>query len=408
MRENEATGLKLAYLMNTYPVTSGTFIRREIAAIEAAGTPVTRFAVRRWGEALVDPQDQAEQARTRYLLSGNVFGLIGAFLATLFTRPDRIARALPAWFGLIRAARGRLVQHVSYLMQATLLRRETARAGITHVHCHFCTNAAAVAMLSRLMGGPRYSFTVHGPDELIDLPGTGIAAKIGNAAAVIAITRYCRDRLRAHVAQDIWPRIHIVHCGLRLADFPDTAGDPAGTTLVCVGRLCPQKGQVHIPAAAAEVRRRFPDLRVLLIGDGESRAAIEAEIATHGVGDIVTLAGWRSNAEVREALQAGRALLLPSYAEGLPIVIMEAFALRRPALTTTIAGIPELVDGACGWLVRPGDHQQLVAAMADAMAASPDRLAAMGAEGRARVVARHDLATIATQITQIFAAARPF
>ncbi|WP_380873805.1 colanic acid biosynthesis glycosyltransferase WcaL [Sphingomonas sp. DBB INV C78] len=396
--------MKLAYLLNSYPMTSTTFIRREIAAIEETGVPVTRYAVRHWDGALVDPLDLAEQERTHYLLTGNTTGLFLAFLAELLTRPHCVARALPAWFGLIRAAKGRLVQHVAYLMQAAALRRETAKAGITHLHCHFSTNATAVAMLSRLMGGPAYSFTVHGPDELIDLPGGGIRAKIENAHAVIAITRYCRGRLTEHVGENIWDRIHIVHCGLKLEDFPDRDDAPAGSTLVCVGRLCPQKGQVHIPAAVAEVRKTFPDLHVTLIGDGESRAAVEAEIAKHDVADAITLAGWRSNAEVRTAIEGARSLLLPSYAEGLPIVIMEAFAMRRPALTTTIAGIPELVDASCGWLVAPGDHDALVAAMSDAMAAPPERLAAMGVEGRKRVEAGHDLARIAPELVRVFGA----
>lgn len=397
--------MKLAYLLNSYPMTSTLFIRREIEAIEAAGTPVKRFAVRHWGEPLVDPLDRAEATRTQYLLSGNAAGLAVAFLAMLVTRPHRLARALPAWLGLIRAAKGRIVHHVAYLMQAAALRRAAGTAGIDHIHCHFSTNAAAVAMLCRLMGGPRYSFTVHGPDELVDLPGSGIRAKIGHAHAVVAITDYCRGRLAEHVDARTAERIYIVHCGLKLEDFPDTAGPPAGSTLLCVGRLCPQKGQVHIPAAVAAVRDRFPDLRVVLIGDGESRKDVEAEIARHGVGDRVTLAGWRSNAEVRAMLRDARALLLPSYAEGLPIVIMEAFALRRPALTTTIAGIPELVDATCGWLVPPGDHDALVAALTDAMAADEARLTAMGAEGRARVAQRHDLARIAPQLLALFTAA---
>lgn len=395
--------MKLAYLLNSYPMTSTTFIRREIEAIEQTGLPVQRFAVRRWADTLVDPLDQAEQTQTRYLLSGNAVGLVLAFLADILTRPHRMARALPAWFRLIRAARGRFIHHIAYLMQAAALRRAAAKDGITHIHCHFSSNATAVAMLCRLMGGPRYSFTVHGPDELIDLPGAGIRAKIANASAVIAITRYCRDRLRDHADRTDWNRIHIVHCGLKLDDFPDTAGPPAGSTLVCVGRLCPQKGQVHIPAAVAAVRARFTDLRVILIGDGESRAAIEAEVAKHQVDDMVMLAGWASNAEVRAVIGQARALLLPSYAEGLPIVIMEAFALRRPALTTTIAGIPELVDSNCGWLVAPGDHDALVAAITDAMAATPEQLAAMGAEGRTRIEARHNLARIAPKLTAIFA-----
>ena len=394
--------MKLAYLLNSYPMTSTTFIRREIAAIERTGVPVKRFAVRHWGEQLVDPADIAEQARTEYLLTRNIGILLIGALCAAITRPAALIAAWPAWRALLRAAGGGLVRHVSYLLQAIHLQHRCAKLGITHIHAHFSTNAAGVAMLCRLMGGPSYSFTVHGPDELVDPAANAIATKAQHARNVVAITAYCRGRLQEALAPDLHDRITIIPCGIEPADYAD-APAPSGGALLCVGRLCPQKGQVEIPAAVAALKDRFPDLHVLLVGDGESRSAIEHAIAQHKVADRVRLIGWRSNEEVRALLRTSRALLLPSHAEGLPVVIMEALASGRPVISTTIAGIPELVDEGCGWLYAAGSTEGLRDAIAAALEASPDRLMAMGAEGRRRVAERHDIDRIAPLLTALFA-----
>jgi glycosyltransferase involved in cell wall biosynthesis len=392
----------LAYLLNSYPMTSTTFIRREIAAIEAAGVSVKRFAVRHWNEPLVDPDDVAEQVRTEYLLTGNVGGLLTGPIGAILCYPVRLARTLPILLSLIRAAGGRVVHHIGYLLQAIHLRRRCEMMGITHIHAHFSTNAATVAMLCRLIGGPTYSFTVHGPDELVDPQSNGIVLKAEHARRIVAISHYCRDRLRDALPERLWDRIAIIPCGLDLDRF---VPPPPGTgPLLCVGRLCAQKAQVEIPAAIAALAGRFPDLRVDLIGDGHARPAIEQAIRDHGVEDRVTLHGWRGNAETARMLAASRALLLPSHAEGLPIVIMEAFALGRPVITTRVAAIPELVDASCGWLFDAGSVEGLREAIAAAMTAESGTLEAMGAEGRRRVEARHDLKNIAPMLIETFGA----
>jgi colanic acid/amylovoran biosynthesis glycosyltransferase len=394
--------MTLAYLLNSYPMTSTTFIRREIAAIEAAGVPVKRFAVRRWGEPLVDPLDIAEQHRTEYLLTRNLGVLLAGAIVALLTRPRAVFAALPALRSLIACAGGGRVRHIAYLLQAIRLQRRCAALGIDHLHAHFSTNAAAVAMLCRLMGGPRYSFTVHGPDEFVNPHAAGIVAKARHAAAIVAISSYCSEKLHELLPESCWPYIEIIPCGLNICEFPHIAAPAAAGPLLCVGRLCAEKGQVEIPAAAAALVPRFPGLEIWLVGDGPMRASIEAGIAGWGLGDRVKLLGWRSNAEVRDLIAASRALLLPSHAEGLPIVIMEAFALGRPAITTRVAAIPELVDAATGWLCDPGDGDGLQAAIAAALDAPPEQLAAMGREGRRRVEARHDLATIAPRLIALF------
>lgn len=398
--------MKLAYLLNSYPMTSTTFIRREITAIERAGVPVKRFAVRHWSERLVDPQDMSERNRTEYLLTGHAAGLVRGLAAYGLRHPRSFGEAFEMMGVLRRAAGGGTVRHAAYLAQAIRLKKRCERLGITHVHAHFSTNAAAVALLCRLLGGPRYSFTVHGPDELEAFAENSLTEKALHAHSVIAITDYCQGRLKDHLPEFLWDRIRVVPCGLDLRDYPPTPPPPSmSTRLLSVGRLCPQKAQVEIPAAiAAAAADGARELSVVLVGDGESRAAVEREITATGTGGRIKLLGWRSNAEVRRRIGETRALLLPSHAEGLPIVIMEAFALGRPVIATRIAGIPELVDESCGWLVDPGDGAALAAAIRAAMAAGKGELGKMGRAGRKRIVACHDIDAIAPRLIALFAA----
>jgi colanic acid/amylovoran biosynthesis glycosyltransferase len=397
--------MKVGYLMNTYPVTSGTFIRREIHALEAQGWTVRRYAVRRWSEALVEPADRTEAERTRYLLQGRAAGLLRDFAAVAIADPRGALRAIGTCVRLARNAGGG-ARHLAYLLEAASLTRFARRDGVRHVHAHFSTNTAAVALLARRMGGPSYSFTAHGPDEFVDPAASSLALKVEGSAFVAAISHYARTRLALAAGMAHWDRIHVVRCGLALDAFPVSDRPFDGPpTLVCVGRLCVQKGQTLIPAAVERAAARRPDLKVILIGDGDTRGAIEAEIAARGLAGRVVLAGWRANAEVAEAIAGARTLLLPSFAEGLPIVIMESLALGRPVITTYIAGIPELVDSECGWIVPAGDEAGLATAIDAALDAPAEVLSRMGRVGRARIERLHDLTRSAETLGRLFAAA---
>ncbi|HEU4460470.1 MAG TPA: glycosyltransferase family 4 protein [Methylibium sp.] len=395
----------IAYLLNTYPLTSTTFIRREIAALEARGVPIARYAVRRWAEPLVEPRDIADQQRTHYLLSGNVAGLVKALFAELLTNTAGFARGLRLWARLCANQRELSPRFVAYLMQACYFRRRSAADGIGHVHAHFSTNATAVAMLAHAMGGAGYSFTAHGPDEFVDPTPNSVGLKVQRAAFVVAISQYCRTRLVLAAGMASWPKIVLGRCGLALDDFrPDYRFEPGRLDFVCVGRLCPQKAQVLIPPALALLKAEFPALKVHFVGGGESRAALEAAIAEHGVADQVVLHGWQGNDRVKELLAHGRALLLPSFAEGLPVVIMEALAMGRPVISTYIAGIPELVDEGCGWIVPAGSVEALADALRAAARATPAELEAKAREGRARVERQHDVNELARILEAQFAA----
>lgn len=395
--------MKLGYLMNTYPLTSTTFIRREIEALVSMGVEIKRYAVRHWDGKLVDPLDIADQARTHYLLSGNVLNLLLSFLIVLFTKPVGFFRAANVWLQVCRNA-GLSIKHFAYFLQATYFYRLTKKEGLQHVHVHFSTNATTVAMLAKQMGGPSYSFTAHGPDEFVDPTAASMFLKVQHAAFVVAISNYCRVQLVRFSSYDFWDKIIIAHCGIHVDEFePSFTFDENNQSLICVGRICPQKAQLLFPAAIAQIKDEFPNVHVHFIGDGESRAALEAEIKKYAVEKFVTIHGWKANLEVRKMVKQNRALLLPSFAEGLPVVIMEAFALGRPVISTYIAGIPELVDVSCGWMTPAGSIEGIANAMRAALKTPVSTLEAMGKEGRKRVEAEHNLKTIAPILAQAFA-----
>ncbi|MCC1481202.1 glycosyltransferase family 4 protein [Roseibaca sp. Y0-43] len=393
--------MRIGYLMNTYPVTSATFIRREIAAVEALGVEVKRFAIRPWQEPLIEAADRAEAAKTHYLLTAGSLRLVGYLLAELLRNPRGVLHALGAMWAMARAAGpGAFVRHMAYLLEAVHLKR--AAKGCDHIHAHFTTNTAAVALLCHRLGGPGYSFTAHGPDEFDDPKASSLALKLAEARFAVAITQFARTRLALAGGAAIWDKLHVVHCGVDVSDLTPTPPPEGDAPFVCIGRLCPQKAQVLLVQAMADVLETHPQARLVLIGDGETRSEIEALIARHGLAQAVELRGWADGDAVKAALKASRAMVLPSFAEGLPIVIMEAFALGRPVISTYIAGIPELVDREAGWLVPAGDVAALADSLRKCLETPMHRLEAMGENARARVEERHDLRDSARRLKALF------
>lgn len=396
----------IAYFVNQYPKVSHSFIRREIAAVEAQGFEVLRIALRGWDAEVVDQDDRAERSRTRYLLRQGLRGLMAPMLRQLTARPGRFWSALK--LAVRMAARGEraLPYHLVYLAEAAQVVEWCAAAGVRHIHAHFGTNSAEIVMLAQCLGGPSYSFTVHGPEEFDKPIALGLDEKIRRSAFTVAITSFCRSQLYRWVEQGAWDKIAIVHCGLERGFYAGAPTLPAlAPRLVCIGRLCEQKGQLLLVEAAAQLQRQGIVFELVLAGDGEMRPQIEERIAHHGLQQQVRITGWISSQQVREELLAARAMVLPSFAEGLPVVIMEAMALRRPVLTTYIAGIPELViHGENGWLFPAGDVERLVQSMRSCLAASPEQLARMGQAAQLRAVERHSINVEAGKLVRLFQA----
>ncbi|TDK42133.1 glycosyltransferase [Antarcticimicrobium luteum] len=398
--------MKIAYVLNTYPLPSHSFIRREVRALERGGSQVLRLAMRRSALPLVDAQDREEEAQTQYVLERGAGRLLLALAGRALRHPGRTWAALRQAIRAGRASQVGVLRHLIYLAEAAEVANRCAAEGVAHMHAHFGTNATTVAMLAHALGGPGYSFTTHGPEEFDAPAALSLGDKLDRSAFAVAISQFGRSQLCRWAAFETWERIKVVHCGIEPGAFADPTPLPGGPLrLVNIGRFSEQKGQVLLIEAMAALHAAHPGLHLTLVGDGELRGALERAIAAHGLDDAVTLTGWLDEAGVRRELAAAHALILPSFAEGLPMVVMEAMAAARPVIATYIAGIPELVrPGETGWLVPAGDAQALTDSVAEMAATPPAALTAMGQAGRARVLARHDAETEAARLAAHIAA----
>lgn len=407
--------MKIAYLVNTYPRASHTFIRREVQALERMGHEVHRFAMRSERGSLIDPADLAEDDRTEHVLQKGLGPVLRVGLRWAVAHPAKLATAFAAAMragkrgaGQTPGTGGRLRQLI-YLIEAAYVAQRCDALGIQHLHAHFGTNSTAVAMLAYLLGGPRYSFTVHGPEEFDAPLALGLDEKIYHATFVVAISSFGRSQLYRWAALPDWKKLHVVHCGIEPAKFTATSPPPnGGPHLVAIGRLAEQKGFSLLIEALSLALPLHPDLRLTLVGDGPMRPEIEALIDANGLTQNVTLAGWQDEAGVQAALATTQALILPSFAEGLPMVVMEAMAAGRPVIATAIAGVPELVVATeTGWVVPAGDPLALAEAIA-ALASTPqDTLAAMGQAARVRVFERHDIDVEAAKLAALISGQQP-
>ena len=390
--------MKIAYILNTYPQPSHSFIRREMRALEAAGHDVYRFAMRAPDGVMVDPQDQAEREKSEYVLAESVGSLAKSVWKMLRNDSAAFFEALKAAVTLGRASDVGVPRHLIYLAEACYVAQRCEAEGITHAHAHFGTNATSVAMLAHLLGGPKYSFTVHGPEEFDSPRDLSLGAKMHDAAFTVAISQFGRSQLCRWADADGWDRIEVVHCGIEPNRFDVSAPLPKGPRrLVAIGRFVEQKGQLALVKAMAQVAVK--DVHLTLIGDGDMRGQIEALIAKHKLGQRITLTGWLDEKSVRAELDAAHALIMPSFAEGLPMVVMEAMAAARPVIATYIAGTPELVqDGKTGWLVPAGDVPALAQAIDTFATTSLATLTKMGLAGRTRVFDRHNVTVEAAKL----------
>lgn len=406
--------MRIAYLVNQYPQPSQAFIRREIRALEAQHVEIARFTVRRYKSALVDPADQQEQTKSVSILEQGLPVLLLDTLVAAITSPLRFWRALAMTLRHARRGDRGLIVQLAYLAEAATLKRLLRNAGVDHVHAHFGTNSTEVVLLCHMLGGPGYSFTAHGPEEFDRVIALHLRDKVHYSAFAVSISSYGRSQLWRWIDFEDWHKVKVVHCGVD-EQFLGNGGPtpvPDSRDLVCVGRLVGQKGQLVLLDAARRLRDAGERFCIHFLGDGPLRGALERSIAEHRLEAHVKLHGFTSNAEVCRQIKGARAMVLPSFAEGLPVAIMESLALGRPCITSYVAGIPELVvPGESGWLVPAGDADALVAAISEALATPAERLTQMGRHGMERVRARHDIMREAARLRAYFEeavdAARP-
>ena len=394
--------MRIAYFTNQYPAPSHTFIQREIVALEARGHDLHRYAIRQSATPLVDPVDIQEAGKTRYVSRLGVLGIAGHILRSVVKYPYGMLKAIAHTKMYADAAGRSYFLHLAYLLEAMILADWCRRDNIEHLHAHFGTNPSTIAALAHQISGIKFSFTVHGADEFDRPVGWGLGHKMHAASFTVGVSSWGRGQLMRWAKPDDWAKIHVVHCGIDNRYLADETHDLSREKrLLCVARLSPEKGHILLLEAARILRDEGHEFKLILAGDGPLRNRLEQEVKRLELSDVVTFLGTISQQVVQDEMLRSRAFVLPSFAEGLPVVLMETMALRRAAISTYVAGIPELVRPDNGWLVPAGDTYALSRAMIEALTASDDELSQKGEVGRHRVLERHNIQTLAAQLEQL-------
>ena len=401
--------MRLAYIVSRYPSISHAFILREVLALRRAGVQIDTFTIRRAGDdQLLSDDDRAEDATTYVVVPPRPGTLIGSHAAALASRPGRYLSTLRLAIRLrARGPRAALWQ-LFYFGEAAMVWRECRRRGIRHIHAHHANVGSDVALLASHLGGEgwSWSFTMHGPTELFDVREHRLGQKVELARFVACISDYARSQLMALVGPSHWAKLRVVHCGVDVArfDLVDRAGAGREPEILTVGSVVPRKGQALLVEAVAELARRGVQARLTVVGDGPRLQELRTLAERLGVADRVTFAGAVGQDRIGAYYQRAGLFALPSFAEGVPVVLMEAMATGLPVVASRIAGVPELVeDGVSGLLVEPGSVSSLTGALARLLSDRPEQRRAMGEKGREKVVAEFDLEQTAGQLRETFA-----
>lgn len=398
----------LAYLTGEYPRATDTFIQREIAALRALGIEVITCSIRRTDDShLVGPEQRAEARATYYVLevARNPGRLLVDHIATFVISPRRWLSALALAWRCRSPGLKSLMWQLFYFAEAGVLARHLKRRGVRHLHNHFANSSCSVAMLTSEISGIPFGFTLHGPAIFFEPRRWHIDEKIARARYVACISHFCRSQAMIFSDPSYWTKLRIVHCGVEPTLYDRPKQTKEFHRLLFVGRLARVKGIAVLLESLVRLRERHPDLVLRLVGDGPDLGWLKSQARLLCIEDAVEITGYQSQAQVAEHLSEADVFVLPSFAEGVPVVLMEAMASRTPAVASRIAGVPELLeDGVTGFTVQPGDGEGLVAAIAELLE-DPEQRREMGEAGRAKVQAEFDSAREARWLLKIMSAA---
>ncbi|HLL71060.1 MAG TPA: glycosyltransferase family 4 protein [Pyrinomonadaceae bacterium] len=396
--------LRFAYLVSQYPAANHTFILREIKQLRVMGFEIRVASVSAPDrpQARMTAEERAEVDATYYVKSVGLARALSINLGTLFARPAGYLKGLAYALKLGKLDLRKTARNLFYFAESIVVGRWMERERLTHVHAHF---SSTVALLLSKTFPVSISMTIHGPAEFVDPVGFSLREKIAASRFVCAISNYGRSQLMLTADARDWERIEVAPLGIEPEVFSPRPfrPEPDVFEVICVGRLAAVKAQRILVAAIELLAREGRAVRLRLVGDGADRASLEAYVAARGLGANVVFEGWLNEDEVLARLRGSDAFALASFAEGVPVVLMEAMAMEIPCVATRITGIPELIrDRVDGLLVAPASAEELAEALRRLMDDARLRRT-LGAAGRVRVLEKYDLARNTAQLANIFA-----
>ena len=409
--------MRVAYLVGRYPWVTHTFILRELRALDRLGAEVHRFSIWRTDEqALLTPVDREEWCKTQALLATTPARALRAHLRALARTPHAYATTLGRALALSAAGLRRRMVAVSWFVEAVLLWDACRRRGVRHIHVHLDGTAPMVALLTVEFanagadgaGGWSWSQTIHGSKEFYDVYREQLDAKASSASFIACISDYTRSQVMAFVPEELWHKLVVVRCGVDLDEFaPRGPYADDELRILTVGRVDAMKGTVVLLEALQRLAERGLRPTLIVVGDGASKAKAIAMAERLGVSHQVRWEGAVGQDRIRDYYAGCDVFCLPSFAEGIPIVLMEAMAMEVPVVANAITGIVELVEnGVSGFLVRPGRVDELTEQLAKLLE-DPALRRSMGRAGRARVQSEYDLKTNVRRLARVLAEGPP-
>lgn len=398
--------MKLAYLISQYPAISHTFILREILQLRDMGFEIHPASINSPDrpQAQLTEQEQQEAKTTWYVKQQGVASAAIATLSVLLTNPAGFGRGLRLALKLGSLDLRKLALNFAYFVEALMLGRWMRRLGLSHLHVHFATPAASVGLLCKAVFGIGYSFTVHGPDEFYDAPGYRLPEKLQGADFVVCISHYARSQVMKLSPVECWPKYDVSRLGVDPNRFSPAENKPENEAfeLLCVGRLTSAKGQHILLEALKLLVEAGRKVRLVFVGTGPDRPSLESQTSRLGLNQAVEFTGAINQDHILAYYAKADAFVLPSFAEGLPVVLMEAMAMGLPCVTTHITGVPELIQNqVTGCLVAPSD----VAGLAEAISYlidHPDQARRIAKAGREKVMADYVLSRNVEGLAEIF------
>jgi colanic acid/amylovoran biosynthesis glycosyltransferase len=406
---------RVVYLVSEFPAVSHTFIAREVEALRARGVDVVTMSIRKTtADRLLSDADRRAADETFTVLPLRKARFATAHLRAVLRRPRRYLATLRLALAMSPGGARANLWQLFYFAESILVWSQCRRRGVRHIHAHFANVASAVALLAAEFGDPdgfRWSFTMHGYTEFDEVKRYALAEKVRRAAFVSCISDFCRSQLLKLVEPEHWDKLQVVRCGLDAGEVralpprpeaPAAADDGRPLGLLFVGRLVPEKGVLVLLWALAELKRRGLHVNAVLVGDGPYREELEDTGRRLGMAEELTFTGALTGAAIAPRYREADVFCLPSFAEGLPVVLMEAMANELPVVTSRLAGIAELVDdGVNGFLISPARVDALVDAL-EPLATDPELRARFGRAGRERVLRDYDVTRSAEQLELLF------
>jgi glycosyltransferase involved in cell wall biosynthesis len=392
---------RIGYIISQYPAINHTFMLREVRQLRETGWDVQTYSIRppdRPAEKL-SPVEQDEATRTRYVKTAPLSEILAAQARQFLRAPGRYLGVL---FYAMRAGHptlGGAARRALYFAEAVILGRWLEQAGLRHLHSHYSPMVAL--LVSRLYPGITFSMTVHGPDEFNDPQGSWLAGKIGGSRFSIAISSFARSQMMLHSPPSVWRKIHACYMGVPEMAEPAAKTAPGRVHFLCVGRVAPVKGQRILVESARLLKERGLDFQITIAGGGPDLAELRQFVADRQLTDVVSLPGFVSDEDLARLYRETDVFVLPSFAEGVPGVLMEAMGHGLPCISSCVNGVPELVlDGQTGILVPASDAGALADAMARLLASS-DLRRQLGAAGHRQVTTKFSLPRNVARLAEI-------